>query len=249
MSGTLSVTSVLRTLPRWEPVYAELSKLSPDHGQQFKSGTFREILDYTAQGAKKTASIDAACVAASYVRDTEAFEAGASAVRKTYGWLRPLQLRIAAVQYICEITGQSAARSITGIMPEYEQLLVERIGGDAMPSFPLLVQTAEDCGHVEAFLTADPELYHFSHLTSAPSLEAFGRAEAKEALGRVGLTTDSEVDSYLAAIAEWTGVRDNYLAAVELARYCVHEDDIRAYAKNGLSREYASILYTGGFES
>lgn len=245
----LSHSELLVKLPRWEVVYEELNRLDTGRAQQFKNGRYKEVFDFSPVGTgHPTGCISATSLATAYVGNAENIEVSAEAAYMREGWLRPRSARLGFTATLARMTGESAAHLLTGITPAFESYLAYTFGAPAVPEHPLMAKTDEDVQHIDAFRQVHPALPYARFIIGSPSLESFGRAAVEDALGRDGVAIGDEVDDYLAAVAEWTGVENDYLTAVELARYCVLEDDIREYAENGISREYAALVYTAEFE-
>lgn len=249
MNATLSHSEIVVKLPRWEAVFDELKKLDMARAQQFKNGRYKEVFDFSPVGTgHPTGCISPANLATAYVENVETIEVAAEAVYAREGWLRPRSARLDFTATLVRMTGESAAHLITGITPAFESYLACTFGTPAVPEHPLMAKTDEDFQYIDAFRQVHPGLPFAKFIITSPNLESFGRAAVEDALGRDGIAIGSEVDDYLAAVAEWTGAENDYLTAVELARYCVLEDDIREYAENGISREYAALVYTAEFE-
>lgn len=249
MTTTLGHNEILLKLPRWEAVHEELKRLDAACAQQFKNGRYKEVFDYSPVGTgHPTGCISPTSLAMAYVENGDSIEVAAEAAHAREGWLRPRSARLGFTTILGRMTGESVARVLTGIEPAFEAYLADTFGTPAVPEHPRMAKTDEDICYIDSFAQTNPDLPYASLIISATSLNAFGRATVEEALSRDGIAIDDEVDAYLVAVAEWTGIENDYLTTVELARYCVLEDDVREYVNAGISREYAALVYTAEFE-
>ncbi len=258
MHATIEHGRIMTSLPRWGVVAEELEKLDPDAAKRFHNGSYKETFDSgpDSGAGKFRAAVSGvqsvyvsgkpspASLAAAYIKNFEALENAAAAIIHDAGWIRLLGLRKDFAAKLVEITGQSAAKNIMGIAPEFENYLASQVGASAIPYNPRLVSNLAELSMVQSMtnLYKHPEL--LSMVLNATDLDDYGRKVTEKVLEIEGIALGAEVDDYLEAIAEWTGAKDDYVTAVELASHNVLEDDIRDYAAAGLTREYAAVLYT-----
>lgn len=263
MHATIEHGRIMTSLPRWGVVAEELEKLDPDAAKRFRGGPYKETFNFGANSgpdssAKKfratavsgvqsvhvSGKPSPASLATAYIENCEALENAAAAIIHDAGWIRPLGLRKDFAAKLVEITGQSAAKNIMGIAPEFENYLASQVGASAIPYNPRLASNLAELSMVQSMTS----LYKYPELLSivlgATDLDDYGRKVTEKVLEIEGIAVGAEVDDYLAAIAEWLGVEKDYVTAVELASYNVLEDDIREYAAAGLTREYAAVFYT-----
>lgn len=259
MHATLEHGRIMTSLPRWNVVAEELDKLDPDAAKRFRSGSYKEAFDFGPAGSAgkfhtpalngvqsvhSSGKPSPTALAAAYIENYEALEVAASAIIHDAGWIRYLGLRKDFAAKLVELTGQSAAKNIMGIVPEFEDYLASQVGASAIPCNPRLVSTPAELSVVRSMGNFHKYPEVISMVLNATTLDEYGRKATEKILEIEGIAVGAEVDDYLAAIAEWLGVEKDYVTAVELASYNVLEDDIREYAAAGLTREYAAVLYT-----
>jgi hypothetical protein len=228
-------------MPRRDDMQSALELLAPEAAQRFSAGVYRDLFGLTPT---KVAVVSPETCARAYVQHADVLEAIAAEVKHIHGWLLPRKAKTDFAIRLADATGKSAAENMWLIAPQYEKLLCERVGANAFPAEPEAFTDGEDISYLGAVCDMAQGYHVESYLISTSSRDEFGRRVLDEVLSLEGIAVGAEVDTYLAAIAEWTGVENDYLLGIELARNSVLEDDIQAYAEAGLTREYAAIMYT-----